>query len=51
MEAKCLLSLSALLLLLGRSAAVCPDSWTQISDRCYKVFPEPVNWYSAQEVF
>ncbi len=30
--------------------AGCPDTWIQIGDNCYKVSPERMNWYSAQEV-
>ena len=35
---------------LGLVVAGCPDTWIQIGDNCYKVSPERMNWYSAQEV-
>ncbi len=31
-------------------ATSCPDLWIQLNDNCYKVSPNPMNWYSAQEV-
>ena len=40
-----------LLLFLGRPAASsCPDYWTQINSNCYKISPDRLNWYAAQEV-
>ena len=38
------------LLLSFEMATCCPDLWIQLNDNCYKVSPNPMNWYSAQEV-